>query len=87
MYKDLTQSMYEGELEPKDCYIAIGDLVLTLLHSNNLGHEANLFGRYLFTKSISEELTTIYQDKREQDIEDIEEKDKDEFSFSSTTLG
>ena len=87
MYKDLTKTLYEGEMEPKDRYIAIGDLVYTFLHSKYLGNEANLLDCYLFTKPISEELTIIYQDKREQDIEDVEEKDKDEFSFSSTTLG
>ena len=87
MYNDLTQTLYEGEMEPNDRYIAIGDLVYTFLHSKHLGNEANPLGRYLFTKPISEGLTKIYQDKKEQDIEDIEEKDKDEFSFSSTTLG
>ena len=53
--------MYEGELEPKDRYIAISDLVFTLLHSKNLRHEANPLDRYLFTKSINEELTIVEQ--------------------------
>ena len=89
MYRDLTQTLYKGEMEPKDHYIAIGDLVYTFLHSRHLGHETNPLGRYLFTKSISEDLTRIYHEYKEQDNEEEEEKEKekDEFSFSSTTLG
>ena len=84
MYHKLIYSLYDGKLEPQDRYIAIGDLVLTLFNSKNLGPEANPLGRYLFTKSTSEELTIVYQKKREQDIMD---KNEDGFSFSSTTLG
>ena len=69
-YQNLIQRLYEGELTPKDCYVAIGDLVLTLFCSCNLRPETNLLGRYLFTKATSYELTTIYQAKREQGIED-----------------